>query len=120
MTGNNRKLLSCFTNFSHLKLIITLLMLFISIKCDDGDNVHRFKGHGVPSNVSVDQVSTGQFPVNTNTVNVTTENATTESHYNFIVNSSHTVNDAERVLSRQRRYLIFPEGSSIQLGMKYV
>lgn len=29
---------------------------------------------------------------------------------------NHTNGDGERILSRRRRYLIFPEGSSLQLG----
>lgn len=120
LTRKNRKLFSCFTNFSHLKLIIPLLLLFISIKCDDGENVHRFDGHGVSVNVSVGQVSAEPSISDAVNGNDGKDNGTAKSHYNFNVNASQTTDRKERVLSRRRRYLIFPEGSSIQLGMKYV
>lgn len=102
-----RKLLSCSYTFCVLKLIIFVLVLFISIKGDDGDNVHREGGNG--SDVDVDggvrMSSTGP--------------AARQAYYEFITNGNGRKN-GERILSRRRRYLIFPEGSSLQVGMYWV
>lgn len=163
---DNRKLLSCSFNFYVPKLIIFILVLFISINSDNGEKVHSKGGNGV-STVNVSTTSyqlfngeataiyadapSGDIAIANKQNNHTGHGeGTTEAHYNFIVNENRDatrVDDAddaddaddsvgdghrnttsrrknrsynsngERVLSRRRRYLIFPEGSSLQVGM---
>lgn len=177
-TENNIiKLLSCSTNFCVVvKLIILVLMLFISINGSNGEKVQqKCDGYGVSGYISDHEVfnehtigvnddanqsnnkiiskSNGndssidvdndegddigndchRIIKNANTIidnqNVgagDTNDTTTKNHYNFIANewnlNSNISNNEpkERVLSRQRRYLVFPEGSSIQVGMSYM
>lgn len=97
-----RKLLSCSYTFCVLKLIIFVLVLFISIKGDDGDNARREGGNGSDVDVGVRMNST--------------DPAASQAYYDFITNGTERKN-GERILSRRRRYLIFPEGSSLQVGM---
>lgn len=180
----NRKLLSCSSNFYVLKLIIFILVLFISINGDNGEKVHSKGGNGVSTvNVSTTsyQLFNGEFVAANGTFTASSEAATTafyadatiaaaddddddtgavhkknnhtghgadttEAHHNFIANENRNAKvvdgadadkaaaangrrtkrtgrnkrrnngNGERVLSRRRRYLIFPEGSSLQVG----
>lgn len=145
-TKSSRKLLSSSCDFFSLKLIMLVgPVLFISINGINGAKVYDGAREGTNHEISfvpvdglamataevvtphdtpttIGQVFNGTASPNNGTVcggaKDTIANTMTADQNSFIGDAANrTTSNGERILSRRRRYLVFPEGSSIQVGM---